>query len=96
MSVHAFLVTVDPGQKFALWAQSAIYANWIEGRENGSRETWQVMVFDEQAAGFLDAARAVDGVTVEEIEGAGAAERYLLRVGEPGSGWAGRGDSALP
>lgn len=42
--------------------------------------------FDEHASGFLEAARNT-GVTVEEIEGAGDGERYLLLVGDPGTGW---------
>jgi len=84
--VHRFLVTAAVGPKFNMWAATAYYANWIEGRENGGCETWLVTCFDEQASAFLMAASAV-GVTVEEIEGAGDTESYLLRVGEPGTGW---------
>lgn len=47
---------------------------------------WLATVFDQQAEGFLTAARTV-GVTVEEIEGGGDTESYRLLVGEPGTGW---------
>jgi hypothetical protein len=84
--VHRFLVTAAEGPKFDLWSVTGFFANWIEGRPNGERETWLVTVFDEAAGSFLDAARPA-GVTVEEIEGAGDDERYVMRVGEPGTGW---------
>jgi hypothetical protein len=88
MGVHAFLVTGDNETRRAMWQITATYANWLEGRGRPERpgETWQVMVFDEQAEHFLSAARRV-GATVEEIDGAGDDERYVLRVGEPGTGW---------
>ena len=85
-SVHRFLVTADLDQKMTMWAATATFANWIEGRENGDRETWMVTCFDDQAEQFLAAARAV-GVTVQEIEGAGDGESYILLVGDPGTGW---------
>ena len=87
MSVHGYLVTAGPDSKMALWAASAGYTNWLEGRENGARETWQVMCFDEDLEAFLGLAGEA-GCTVEEIVGAGDNETYALRVGEPGSGWA--------
>ena len=68
------------------WAATAMFANWIEGRAKGDRETWLVTCYDEHSGGFLQAARNV-GVTVEEIEGGGDDESYVLVVGEPGSGW---------
>lgn len=86
MTVHAYLATAPVDLKMDLWAASAAYANWIEGRENGDRETWQVMVYDEQSTAFLAAAEQL-GVTVEEIVGSGDAETYQLRVGEQGTGW---------
>lgn len=88
MSVHRFLVTAEQGPKFDLWPHTAMYANWIEGRENPrGGETWLVTVFGEDTDRFLAAARATSGVTVEEIDGAGEQERYRLLVGEPGTGW---------
>jgi hypothetical protein len=87
--VHRFLVTTDADAKFRVWSLTAPFANWIEGRDNGDRETWLVTCFAEQGDQFTAAARAT-GVTVEEIEGAGDSEHYRLLVGEPGSGWEGR------
>ena len=88
MSVHRFLVTASVDDRMKAWLNTCAYANWIEGRENrhGS-ETWMVTVLGEHAEHFLEVARQVNA-TVEEIEGADDTERYLLRVGEPGSGWA--------
>lgn len=87
MSVCRFLVTVPEENRLKLWVATA-YGNWLEGRENRHQsETWLVTVFGENSEHFLKAARAV-GATVEEIEGGGETERYLLRVGEPGTGWA--------
>lgn len=87
MTVRRYLVTGDEPAKWEAWLPAAMYANWIEGRENGSdRETWLVTCFDENSAAFLATAKAA-GVTVEEIEGAGDSETYRLLVGEPGSGW---------
>jgi hypothetical protein len=86
MSVHRFLVTAPIGERMDMWAVTAIFANWIEGRGPEDRETWLVTCFDEHAQGFLEAGRR-SGVTVEEVEGAGDDERYVMRVGEPGTGW---------
>jgi hypothetical protein len=86
MTVHRFLVTASADLKMLTWAATGMFANWIEGRENGGRETWLMTVFDEDAGSFLDAARNC-GVTVEKINGGGESESYVLRVGEPGSGW---------
>lgn len=89
MSVHRFLVTAEEGPKFDFWPHTAMYANWIDGRENPrGGETWLVTVFGEDVDRFLTAARTASGVTVEEIDYVGADERYVLRVGEPGTGWA--------
>lgn len=91
MSVHRFLVTAPQADKWTMWTATGPFANWLEGRDSGAgRETWLVTVFAEDGGRFLDAARAT-GVTVEEIDGGGDSETYTLRVGEPGSGWAGRG-----
>lgn len=91
MSVHRFLVTTARAEaRFDMWEATAGYANWLEGRvagKGGTRETWLVTVFDVHALNFLTAARRLDTVTVEEIHGAGDDERYVLRVGEPGTGW---------
>jgi hypothetical protein len=86
--VGRFLVTTSTDLKMAFWAATGAFSNWLEGRAQygNDYETWLVTVFKEDEAAFLDAARHV-GVTVEEIEGAGDTETYLLRVGEPGSGW---------
>lgn len=86
MTVHSYLVTGSEDQKWDAWLPTASYANWIEGRENGDRETWLVTCFDDSRAAFLTAAKDA-GVTVEEIEGAGDDESYKLLVGEPGTGW---------
>jgi hypothetical protein len=86
VSVHRFLVTAPADRKMDLWIATGAVANWLEGRPNGDRETWLVTVFDSHGPAFLDAARQI-GVTVEEIEGGGETEAYILRVGEPGTGW---------
>lgn len=87
MTVHRYLVTGDDARRMEAWMPTAGYANWIEGREKGGRETWLVTCYAEHAKAFLRATEAA-GVTVEEIEGAGDTESYKLVVGEPGSGWA--------
>lgn len=93
MTVHGYLVTASVHLKMDLWAATAAFSNWIEGRENGAdRETWQVMVYDEDSASFLAAAERL-AITVEEIEGSGDTETYRLLVGEPGTGWSGRPSS---
>lgn len=86
--VHRYLITAPTDLKMGLWTATAMFTNWLEGRENGDRETWLTTVFDQDSRGFLTAARTV-GVTVEEIEGGGDAETYRLVVGEPGTGWDG-------
>jgi hypothetical protein len=87
MSVHRLLVTSDADRRMDVWAATGTYANWIEGRENGDRETWLVTCFDDHREAFLAAACAA-GVTVERIDGAGEDESYELLAGEPGTGWA--------
>jgi len=84
--LHCFLVTADLGTRMDLWAATAMVTNWLEGRGPAERETWMVMCPGEHGEAFLAAARQL-GATVEEIEGAGDDERYVLRVGEPGTGW---------
>lgn len=88
--VHRFLVTAPDDPRIDMWYATAAYANWLDGRDNerlgDGYETWLVTVFGEHEEHFVTAARAV-GVTVEEIEGGGDTERYVLRVGEPGTGW---------
>lgn len=86
MSMHRFLVTAPLGLRMDTWAATAMFTNWIEGRGPMDRETWLVMCPGEFSDAFLTAARQT-GVTVEEVEGAGDSERYVLLVGEPGSGW---------
>lgn len=85
--VHAYLVTTPPDEHFDLWAATAPVANWIESRTGRNGVTWQVMVMSANAPQFLDIARKIGGITVEEIEGAGDGERFVLLVGEPGTGW---------
>jgi hypothetical protein len=87
MSVHAYLVTTPPDEHLDLWAATAPVANWIEARSGRNGTTWQVMVMGDNGPQFLDIARKMGGITVEEIEGAGGDERYVLLVGEPGTGW---------
>lgn len=84
--VHRYLVTAPTDSKMAMWLATGGFANWLEGRGNGDRETWLVTVFDENSAAFLQAGLAA-GVTIEEIEGSGKTETYVLRVGKPGTGW---------
>ena len=84
--MHRFLVTAPMGLRIDMWAAMAAVTNWLEGRGPEERETWLVMCPGEYAEAFLTAARTI-GVTVEEIEGAGDDERYVMLVGEPGSGW---------
>ncbi|MFI2502340.1 hypothetical protein [Streptomyces sp. NPDC018693] len=85
--VHRFLVTADDSERMRMWRRTAVYANWLDGRDNPrGGQTWLVTVFAEHGEDFLNAARAT-GATVEEIEGGGDDEQYHLRVGEPGSGW---------
>lgn len=89
--VHRFLVTAPLGDRMDVWAATGTVANWIEGRGPAERETWLVTCMGEHAGFFLEVARKRD-VTVEEIEGAGDDERYVLRAGEPGTGWKPGGD----
>jgi len=86
--VHRYLVTAsDDERRLTMWRCTAIYANWLDGRENPrGGETWLVTVFADKRQQFLDSARAVH-VTVEEIHGGGDDETYELQVGEPGTGW---------
>jgi hypothetical protein len=86
--VHAYLVTTPQDEHFGLWVATATTSNWIESRLGKNGVTWQVMVPGECAPQFLDAARKLGGITVEEIEVAGGDERFVLLVGEPGTGWA--------
>jgi hypothetical protein len=89
VSVHKFLVTAPIGERMDTWAATAMFANWIQGWGPEDRQTWLVTCLDgHYANSFLDAARNI-GVTVEEIEGAGDDERYVMLVGDPGSGWRG-------
>jgi len=85
--VHAYLVTTPPNEHFDLWAATAMVSNWIESRHGNNGVTWQVMVPADAGPQFIEAARKLGGITVEEIEGAGDDERYVALVGEPGSGW---------
>lgn len=86
MTMHCYLVTAPMGLRMDTWAAAAMFTNWIEGRGPEDRQTWQVMCPGDYSHSFLTAARAI-GVTVEEIEGAGDDERYVMLAGEPGSGW---------
>jgi hypothetical protein len=86
--VRRFLVTAPIHLRLAVWADTAAFANWIEGRGPKDRETWLVTCFGQHAASFLEAARDI-GVTVEEIEGSNDDMRYVMLAGEPGSGWSG-------
>lgn len=89
VTVHRYLVTGDEDQRMDTWSPTAGYTNWIEGSENGNRETWLVTCYAEHAKAFLRDAEAA-GVTVEQINGAGDTETYTLVIGNPGSGWEGR------
>lgn len=84
--VHAYLVTCDFEARMSIWSASALYANWLEGRQRDPKdnETWQVMVMDDQAERFLETAKKLGNITVEEIVGM---DGYDLKVGEPGTGW---------
>jgi hypothetical protein len=86
-SVHAYLVTTPPDEHMGLWAATATTSNWIKSRPGKNGVTWQVMVPGDSGPQFLDAARRLGDITVEEIEGAGDEERFVLLVGEPGTGW---------
>ncbi len=86
--VRRFLITAPTALRMDAWAATGMFANWLEGRGPEDRETWLVTCFGEHAHSFLDAARNI-GVTVEEIEDAGDDERYVMLVGEPGTGWQG-------
>lgn len=85
--MHAYLVTTPPGEHMDLWVATAPVTNWIESRTGRNGETWRVMVPGDAAPQFLDIARKLGGITVEEVEGSGGDERYERLVGEPGSGW---------
>lgn len=91
--VHRYLVTASTDLKMHTWSVTGMFSNWLEGRisKNRGRETWLVTVFDQDSARFLEACELI-GVTVEEIEGSGDTESYVLRVGEPGTGWAVRAE----
>jgi hypothetical protein len=84
--VHRYLFTAPFDLRMDTWAATGMFTNWIEGRGPEDRQTWLVICFDQDSASFLDVARTIS-VTVEEIEGAGDDERYVLLVGEPGTGW---------
>lgn len=85
--VHSYLVTTPPGEHMDLWAATAVASNWIESRTGRNGTTWQVMVIGDCAPQFLDTARKIGEITVEEIQGAGDGEQYVMLVGEPGTGW---------
>lgn len=87
-SVHRLLITAPVDLKMDLWAATGMFANWLEGRPNGDRETWLVTVYDQDMWSLTTAAETI-GITVEEIEGGGDTETYRLLVGKPGSGWQG-------
>ncbi|MGH3222255.1 MAG: hypothetical protein ACRDPY_26775 [Streptosporangiaceae bacterium] len=89
MSVRRFLVTASLGDRMDVWAATAAYANWIDGRGPEERQTWLVTCLGEHGDHFLAAAKGRPDVTVEEIQGAGDDERYELLAGKPGSGWTG-------
>lgn len=87
MDLGRFLATSPISERMDMWAATATYTNWIEGRRGPKdRETWLVMCVGEYVSDFLEVARRA-GVTVERIEGAGDDERYVMLVGEPGTGW---------
>jgi hypothetical protein len=85
-ALHRYLVTAETRAWVQLWTACAQVTNWIEGRGPQDRQTWLVMCPGKYAGGFLHFAGEV-GATVEEIEGAGDSEQYVLRAGEPGTGW---------
>ena len=85
--VRRFLVTASLDDRMDVWAATAAFSNWLEGRGPEDRETWLVTCPGEYSAAFLAAAQARPAATVEEIEGAGDSERYVMLAGEPGSGW---------
>jgi hypothetical protein len=92
VSVRRFLVTAPDQVRMAVWVRTAAYANWLEGRPNRHQsETWLVTVFGEHAEHFLDSARVLSA-TVEEVEGAGDDERYVLLIGESGTSWTAGGE----
>lgn len=92
MTVHRFLITASDGPRIDVWAATADYSNWLEGRDNRDRETWLVMVMGADAQRFLTAARMA-GATVEELIIDSDTERYELRVGAAGTGWAPAADT---
>lgn len=81
-----YLVTASFNQRMDMWAATATFSNWFEGRGPQDRQTWLVACVADCADAFLGVARQL-GVTVEAIEGSGDDERYVLLVGEPGTGW---------
>lgn len=81
-----YLVTASFDQRMDMWAATATFSNWFEGRGPQDRQTWHVACVRECTDAFLGVARTL-GVTVEEIQGAGDDERYVLLAGEPGTGW---------
>lgn len=92
--VHRFLVTTGADTKMDFWTLTAAYSNWIEVRVNrhdNSRDTWLVTVYAVDGQRFI--AAAMPGITIEEIVSTDDSERYELRAGEPGTGWA---DSPTP
>jgi len=84
--IHRFLVTADTNRKIHHWSATATFVNWIEGRDNGDRETWLVTCYEPQVKSFLNTAKTI-GVTVQKIHDAGDRETYELLVGNPGTGW---------
>ena len=84
--IRRFLITAPVKLRMDTWAATSMFANWIEGRGPEDRQTWLVTCYAAHAHTFLESAELI-GVTVEEIEGAGDEEHYVMLVGESGSGW---------
>ena len=67
--MRRFLVTASLDDRMDVWAATAAFSNWLEGRGPEDRETWLVTCPGEYSAAFLAAAQARPAATVEEIEG---------------------------
>jgi hypothetical protein len=86
MTVRFFLVTASLDDRMALWSVTLPYANWIDGCGPEERETWLVTCLDRHSPHFFEMAEH-SGATVEEIDHTDGAEKHVLRVGAPGTGW---------
>lgn len=87
--VERLLVTASDEARMVLWARTAHFANWLDGKDNRhGGQTWILTVYATEYEQFMQLARGIDNqVTIERIVGAGDSEEYEMIMGTPGEGW---------